>query len=265
VLLVLVGLLAGPRVLGGQTVSTGVVRSDQTVIVRSEVAGIVEEILAAEGQAVTEGDLLVRVRDERQEIGVQLAQARAVRAEAALRASDVTLGNARSALARVERAGNALPRRDGEDLADEVRRLEAMREAQAAEHQQAVVEVELMRRELEETRLSAPFDGTVTTIAIERGDTLAPLDTPVLVLVNLAELYVELVLPVEQISRIAEGRRLNVHVEEAALGGAGSVTGVVAYVNPTVDPSSRTFSVKIRISDASGRIRPGMRAVVEVP
>ena len=72
-------------------------------------------------------------------------------------------------------------------------------------------------------------------------------------------------LPVTEIPNVAEGRIVEVQVEVDVLGASGLVEGVVGYVNPTVDPSSRTFLVKIGISDPSRTIRPGMRADVRLP
>ena len=94
---------------------------------------------------------------------------------------------------------------------------------------------------------------------------MAPLDTPLLDMVNLERLYVELSLPVAEIPNVKEGRSVEVGVETGVLGPSGRVEGVVTYVNPTVDPSSRTFLIKIGISNPSGRIRPGMRAEVRLP
>ena len=254
-----------PGVVAAQETATGVIRAEEAVVVRSEVAGITRSIEVREGQEVSEGQVLVEMRSDIQEIGVRLADAGVSRAEAATAASRVTLENARHTLARVEIAATALTEKDREDVADEVRRLEALLRAQEAELAEASVELDLRRRQLDETRISSPFDGTVTIIRIQKGDTVSPLDTPLLVLVNLDRMYVELVLPVDEIPNLAEGRSVQVQVEAGVLGSSGRVEGVVSYVNPTVDPSSRTFLVKIDISDPARRIRPGMRAEVRLP
>ncbi len=260
-------LFAGlcPDLAFAQDTSTGVVRPEEAVIVRSEVAGIIQTIEVGEGDEVSEGQVLVQMRSNTQEIGVRLTEARLLRAEAAAAASRATLENAQHTLARIDIAAAAVPEKEREDVADEMRRLDALLRAQEAEVAEVRVELGLRQLQLDETRISAPFDGTVTVIQIEKGDTLAPLETPILVLVNLNRLYVELALPVAEISNVQEGRSVEVQVEDAVLGNTGHIEGMVSYVNPTVDPSSRTFLVKIRISDHSRRIRPGMRAVVVLP
>ena len=265
-LLVLIAVAGvAPRLVRGQSIATGVVRADEAVVVRSEVAGIIQSIAVREGQEVGAGEVLVQLRSDVQEIGVRLAAARYRRAEAAVSASEVTLENARNTLARVEIAATALTAKELEDVTDEVERLEALLRAQEAELVEAFVEQDLRQNELDATRIRAPFDGAVTITRTRRGDTVAPLDTPILDLVNLDQLYVELSLPVGEILNVRAGRSVQVRVEGATLGSAGVVRGVVGYVNPTVDPSSRTFLVKIEISDPSRTIRPGMRAEVSLP
>ena len=108
-------------------------RAEEAVIVRSEVAGIIRSIQVREGQQVSKGHALVQMRSSLQEIGVRLADARLSRAEATAAASRATLENARHTLARVEIAATALTEKEREDVADEVRRLEALLRAQEAE------------------------------------------------------------------------------------------------------------------------------------
>ncbi len=242
--------------------ATGVIRAEEEVVVRSEVDGIIWRIAVKEGRRVQKGQLLVELKNDRQKIGVELARARLLRAQASLVASRVSLENSRKELIRLRIAGDALPRKELEDMEDQVLRLQALLEVQEAELKQGKVELSLRENDLKETQLLAPFSGTVTQIYINKGDALKPLETEVLELVALDRLYVELVLPVEAILNIRSGHKVRVDVEDKVLGRAGSVKSRVSYMNPTVDASSRTFSVKVAFSDPKGNIRPGMLAQV---
>lgn len=264
----LLGLLAvllfgsAPRNAQAQLVATGVVRAQQVVVVKSEVTGIVRRIAVKEGQQVREGHPLVEMKSDRQQLGVELARAKLARARAAVVASRVALENKQKELARDKIAADALPRKEVEDAADEVLRLQAMLDVQEAELEEARGELDLRQNELKEMQLLAPFAGAVTNIRVHKGDALTPLETQVLDLVDLDRLYVDLVLPVEAILKVKEGDRVGVQVEDKVLGRSGRVVGKVSYVNPTVDPSSRTFVVKVFISDPKRIIRPGMLAEV---
>jgi membrane fusion protein, multidrug efflux system len=120
----------------------------------------------------------------------------------------------------------------------------------------------LREHELWETRILAPFGGTVTEIFINRGDVLKPLETPVLELVALSYLYVDLVLPVNHILKVGLGHKVSVQVGSEGLGRQGILDGTIMHINPKVDAPSHTFRVKIAFSDSSGKVRPGMLAKV---
>src|SRR5437762_13325222 len=91
---------------------TGVIRAQEEVIVRSEYSGLVEHIAVHEGDAVIQGQLLVELRNTRQKINVQLAQAGLTKAEAALKETQVVLDAAEKDLNRTQIAGSALPRKE---------------------------------------------------------------------------------------------------------------------------------------------------------
>jgi RND family efflux transporter MFP subunit len=254
-------LIYAPQALA-QLEVTGIVRAEEEVVLNSEFAGVVAEVMVDEGQRVDQGQLLVELRNQRQRIGVELARAGLAGAGALVEETEVLLANARRELERVRIAASSLPRKELEDIQDQVLRLEASLAAQIADRSRAEQEVLLSEQQLGETRLTAPFAGTVTEILIDRGDSLRPLETPVLELVELEKLYAEVLLPSSYVLRVRETQRVAVQIEGEWLGGAGLVEGTVTYVDPTIDAASRTFRVKVEIPSAEGRIRPGMLAEV---
>jgi RND family efflux transporter MFP subunit len=237
---------------------TGVIRAEEEVTVRSQFAGIVQRIAVREGDRVREGQLLVQMKNDRQRIALDLARAGLSKAEASVEETKVLLANAEKEVNRVKVAAQALPRKELEDKTDHVLRLQASLNAQLADSAQASEEVKLRENELKETQLLAPFDGTVTQIYINRGDTLRPLDTQVLELVALENLYAELLLPSAYVQKIQLDQKIKVQVESEWMGRLGQIHGTVMYATPKVDASSRTFKVKVRIPNANGLVRPGM-------
>jgi len=255
-----VGLALIGNPLGAAELSlTGVIRAQEEVVVRSEAPGVVQHIAVREGERVREGQLLVELKNDKQKIAVELTRARLAKAEATVAETRVLLDNARKEVERVKIAADALPRKELDDRADQVLRLDANLAAQNAELVQAQQELKLRERELLDTRLTAPFAGTVTQIAINRGDTLKPMDTPVLELVAMDRLYVELLLPSLHAQKVRVDQKLAVHVESEALGKSGQVEGRITYVNPKFDAASRTVKVKVSVP-VNGWVRPGMLA-----
>jgi HlyD family secretion protein len=245
-----------------ELIVTGVIRAQEEVIVRSEFSGIVQRIAVREGERVREGQLLTELKNERQKITLELSRARLAKASASVDETRIILDNAEKELERVKIAADALPRKELEDRGDQVLRLKANLNAQLADFAQAREEVKLRENELKETQLLAPFRGTVTQIFINRGDTLKPMDTQVLELVAMEQLYAEVLLPSHYVQKIRLEQKIKVQIESESMGHIGQVDGKVNYINPKIDASSRTFKVKIGIPNANGRVRPGMLAQV---
>ena len=240
----------------------GVVRAHDQAIVQSESAGIVDKILVKEGDVVEEGQTIVELRRQRQEIALEASRAGLLRAEAQAAETGALLDAARKERERANQAAEVLAKKDVDDARDAVGRLEASLRVQMADVARAQQEVKLREHELKQTRLVAPFGGTVTRILVHRGDALNPVETQVAELVDMTRLYVEVLLPRQEALRLSVGTPIAVRVESEWLGKAGSVTGHVSYVNPTVDAASRMVTVKIDVPNPSGAIRPGMVANV---
>ena len=119
-------------------------------------------------------------------------------------------------------------------------------------------EVKLREQELKDTEIRAPFDGTITEIFINRGDSLRPIETPVLQIVGLDSLFAELRLPSSYVPNVRLQQPVRVQVEGEWMGRAGQVEGRVTYINPTIDAASRTFKIKVGIPANRGTVRPGM-------
>ena len=240
----------------------GVIRAHDQAIIQSEIPGIVDKILVKEGDVVTEGQTIVELRRQRQEIALEVSKAGLLRAEAHSAETSALLDTARRERERATAAADVLAKKDVDDARDAVERLEASLRVQQAEVARAQQELKLREQELKQTRLAAPFAGTVTRILVHRGDALNPVETPVAEIFDMNRLYVEVMLPRQDALRLSVGTAIPVRVEADWLGKAGSLTGHVSYVNPTIDAASRMVMVKIDVPNPTGAIRPGMVASV---
>jgi len=236
---------------------TGILRPVEEVVIKSELAGLVQRIAVKEGDHVREGQLLIELDNAHQKINLELSQTIIMKAKAALDETKVVLENAEKESERIQMAANALPRKELEDIRDQVLRLKASLAAQMAELARAEQEVKMREQELKDTQILAPFDATVTEIFIHKGESLRPIETPILQLVGLDQLYAELRLPSSYVSKIRTRQTVKVQVEGEWLGRAGAIDGEITFINPTVDAASRTFKVKVGIP-SRGVVRPGM-------
>ena len=111
---------------------------------------------------------------------------------------------------------------------------------------------------LENTTLRSPISGVVTARNYDAGDLYSGKAVlvvqqiqPVKLLINVNEQY---------FSMVREGMNIDNIVFDAYPG--ETFSGKVSIVYPTLDATSRTFPVEIKIANANNRVRPGMFARV---
>lgn len=128
------------------------------------------------------------------------------------------------------------------------------------------VPLELIR-ELERTRqpqrtvtLSAPFDGVVLERLIADGAELQP-GQPLFRLADLSHVWVVAELSAPDLPWIRPG--LPAELEFPALAGT-RLQSTLFFVEPLANPASSTVRGRFRLPNLSGRLRPGMYAIVQV-
>jgi RND family efflux transporter MFP subunit len=122
-------------------------------------------------------------------------------------------------------------------------------------------EIAKIKDELERLTIVAPFSGVVVREFTELGQWLAE-GGPVVELMAMDELEVAVDVPERYYGSIKPRAQTAVSFE--ALGGM-QVTGRVIAIIPRADPQARTFKMKVRISNSSGRIGVGMLAQLRLP
>ncbi len=221
--------------------SVGTLRAAESVVVRPEIAGRVRAIHFREGSQVEEGDLLFELDDER------LLRQLAVR-EAGLRAVGVRLANAERELARARQLHG-----DGVIPEDQLDRAQTEYDAAVAEQERLEAEISLTERELEDTRILAPFDGWISERRVDRGAYLRVGD-------ELATVYrtdpmeVGFSVPERHLGRVR--REQSVELMVAAYP-EQSFEGIVHFISPSVDEATRTFRVRARVPNPEGDLKPG--------
>ena len=208
----------------------GTVQATQHATIAPRINGQIVEMPVVLGSQVHKGNLLVKISAG--EISARLLQAQA------------QLEQVRRNLAREEKLQKqgASTRETVKSLQDQVRIAEtAQKEAQTM---------------LEYATITAPFTGIVTRKIASVGDLASP-GVALLELENEKVLQVVAQVPEGLILKVRKGDVLPVSIPAAEL----TLNGEVAEVAPAADPSSRTASVKINITDGAD-IRPGQFARV---
>jgi len=220
----------------------------RTAVLSPQVAGLVAAVRIDAGDRVAAGDELLRLDQDLAKLEVRRAEAVAE--------------EARRALLEARR------------LRDEGRRLVESRfvpdtEVQAREaavlQAEAAVsrvqsELQIASERLAQHIVTAPFDGVITRRLVEVGEWVAT-GTAVAELVAPDELWLDVRVPQAYWTRIDADTRLSAFADPAP------DTALDARIHarvPVKDPAARTFLLRLRIDDDSGRITPGMSARVEL-
>jgi membrane fusion protein (multidrug efflux system) len=225
-----VAVMVGP--IERRLTAVGSLRSNESVIIRPEIAGRIAEFRFDEGAQVEQGQPLVLLDQSVWRAVVEQVQA-------ALELSQ----------ANYDRAVDLLERKVGTTKArDEA--FSQMRVDQA--------ELELARARLDKSTITAPFDGVVGLRKVSVGDFVNAGDD----IVNLEQID-----PLKADFRIAEsylgavrpGQRIELGVD--AFPGE-AFTGEVYAIDPLIDESGRSILLRARLPNPEHVLRPGLFARV---
>jgi membrane fusion protein, multidrug efflux system len=217
-----------------EIIAVGSLRSNESVVLSSEVAGRLAKIEFREGQPVHEGQRLFVLDDS--VTRAEVAQARA--------SLGLSQRNHERAVELFERKLISTRERD---------------EA-AAKLEVDKASVALAEARLAKTRITAPFAGTIGLRMVSPGDyinpgqALAPLE-------QMSLLKVDFRLSEGALSHIAVGQQLNLEVDAYP----GQVfPGKVYAIDPRLAEETRSIGVRARVPNDKGKLRPGLFARVKL-
>jgi membrane fusion protein (multidrug efflux system) len=215
----------------------------------AEVGGRILRIHVQEGDRVAAGAPLFEVDREPYELAMRQARARLDRAAAERKQLE-------SNLAR------GLELRRSEILsAQDLDQLETSLDVARAAEREAAEAVALAERNLSETLVRAPYEGSIAARLEDEGSTaLVQPQTIVIVLQETAELEAQAAISEVHFSAIRSGDVALLHVE----GLPKPIATEVSSVSDTIDPATRTFLVRMRVPNPERRLKAGIFARVEI-
>jgi membrane fusion protein, copper/silver efflux system len=125
---------------------------------------------------------------------------------------------------------------------------------------QEIAELEKSRRPSDQLMLRSPFDGVVNEVMGRPGMSVKMGDKLVSVL-DLSNLWVWAEFYENEIGLLKQGQQIDVSLPAFP---NQTFQGLIAVINPVIDPAKRTARVRIDIPNPKGQLRPGMYANVEV-
>jgi membrane fusion protein (multidrug efflux system) len=210
------------------------VQPNEMVEIKSETDGVVTEIHFEEGQQVEKGHLLV-VLDETK-LAAALAQT-----EANFKLSETNF------------------ERSKQLFTDKLISQQEFDQASAV-FQGNQATLDLMRRQLKDARIYAPFEGVMSSRSISPGQVISK-NTIVSWLIDLDPVKIEFQIPERFLGQVHT--KQNIEITVAAYPGR-KFQGEVFFVSPYVDPTNRTAMVKASISNPTLELKPGMFANLDL-
>ena len=212
--------------------AVGSLRSDEAVIVRSEVAGRVVEIGFEEGRSVEKGALLLKLDDSLNRAEVADAEARLELAKRNFSRTEELFGN------QVATARSRDEARSSLDV--------------------GTATLELAKVRLEKTRLVAPFAGIVGLRLVSVGDYIT-VGQDLFNLEDIDPIKADFRVSERYLSAVRPGQAIEIGVDAYP----GRVfKGEVFAIDPRIDAAGRSVVIRARISNQEKLLRPGLFARV---
>jgi len=234
-----------------QVSSVGNVEAYSTVAVKSRVSGELVGVHFQEGQEVKEGDLLFTIDKAPYEVALKEAQARLERDQAlARKARD----DVRRNMPLAEK--DIVSRQSLDQYVSTAEAAEALVKADQAA-------VENLQLQLGYCSIRSPVSGRTGSLLIQKGNLVKGNDEnkSLLTVHQIEPIYVTFAVPEQHlgdINRRAKESKMEVEVRiPEDQGGAGPITGVVSFVNNTVEPSTATIRLKATFQNRDRRLWPG--------
>jgi membrane fusion protein (multidrug efflux system) len=212
----------------------GQLSARESVVLKPEIAGVIESVAFEEGEAAAADEVLFVLRSDEQRAALREARAQlALAADIFKRTEKLSKVNV-SAAAELDRA--------------------------RAEVDAAQANVDLARINLDRTEIRAPFDGALGARRVSPGDRVDT-DTELVQFDAVDDLRLEFSLPESAVALASRGLVVSARV---AAYPDETFAGEVYFVSPSLDPTSRRLPLKAWIRNEDGRLRPGMFARVEL-
>lgn len=110
------------------------------------------------------------------------------------------------------------------------------------------------RNLLQNTSLTSPINGVVTARNYDNGDMYSGA-SPVLVVEQLNPVKLTIAVSEAYFTSVKKGMSVDVKLD---VYDQETFKGVVDLIYPTIDPTTRTFQVEVKLDNRDGRVRPGM-------
>jgi multidrug efflux system membrane fusion protein len=237
----------------------GTVEAEHSVAIRAEVTGVLQKINFKEGDFVKAGQQLFEI-----DAATQLAEVD--KAKANLARDQATLAEAKAQLHRLE----SLAAKEF-ITQQELSQAKAQEQVASATAGASLATLKSVQLQLAQARISSPIAGRAGIVNVKAGNLVnAASVTPLVVINDTQTVLVNFNVPQQQLQKIREQQRkgqLAVEIRREANADI-LASGVLAFIDNTVDAQTGTLRIKARISNKNETLWPGelvsLRLILEI-
>lgn len=213
--------------------TSGTIRANEEVELRSEVSGKITDIYFEEGKPVEKDQLLVKINDSelqaqlnRVKYRLELAKTREDRQKKLLEKGGISQG-------------------DYDATLNELNVLKA--------------EAELIRAQIDKTEIRAPFDGIIGLKYVSDGSYISP-STRIAALQSINPVKIDFSVPEKYAAYVDEGDSINFTVQ----GYDDTFHGAIYAVEPKIETQTRTLQIRAKSPNKAGKLLPGAFADIDL-
>ena len=222
-----------PQMLDNTIEATGSLLANEAIEVRSEIAGRVTMIGFKEGGTVTKGQVLIKINDDD-------LQAQLRKTELAMQLASDDEGRKKQLL---DVKGISQQAYDDSRIT----------------YQSAEADRDNLRAMIAKTIIRAPFSGKIGLRQVSEGGYVSP-NTLITDLQQVTPMKVEFSVPERFGNEMAVGKKVTFTLD----GDAARYNAEVYAIDPAVDATSRTITVRAHNPNSNGKLRPGAFAHIIV-
>lgn len=221
--------------------STGTLVAKRHAQLRSLAAGKITAVTVDIGDFVKKGAVLMQIRQIDYKLALEQAKANLSRAQA-------QYDNAGQDYNRIKNLYEA-----GSATAQQRDQSQSVYEEAGAQLKQAQAAVDDAQQKLDDTTIRAPYSGFITKRYLMSGE-YAHVGDPAFDITDLSVLEAEMDLPEEYAGSVPRGLKVDIDF----LSNFNTVPGIVTNVNPSINTSTRTFTIKVQVKNPDYTLPDGL-------
>lgn len=254
--------------------ATGRIQPEVEVKIAPEVSGEIIEIPVKEGQMVRKGDLLLRIRPDsyRAQVESQQAALSAARSDSVRNRAQVSKADSDYKRARKLFEDGLISDAERNAAQTTYDMAKAALDGSMFEIERSVGALRQIAEALSKTTITSPSDGTISSLTSRVGERVVGTSqfagTEVMRIADLSHMEARVNVNENDIVNVKVGDTVRVHVDaypdRDIEGQVREIASAALTRNAGTQEEVTNFEVKIRIPDATLRLRPGMSATADI-